>query len=145
MSRIVKIFQVLFGICFFIALGPLIVYIYYIISGYKVEIDVIFYNVIFCMINFSPMFIIYKNISNTKISEEIFIPRNFGGILASILFILVNVSFHLIVLHSIIIGEEGSSTSVIAYMYLPILSYSAVGIGFFIGTLGYKLGTPVKY
>jgi hypothetical protein len=142
MTKIVKIYQLLYGTTFIVTLMPVVFYIYYAISFYKIELDALFYNVLFCLINFSPLLILNKNISKTETSEKIYISKVFGGLCASVLFILVNVSFHSIMLRIFFMGGRGSSTSAIAYMYLPVLSYIAVGIGFFMGKLGHKLTFP---
>ena len=137
-TRIVEIYQVLYGACFIIALAPAAYYFYYAISFYKIEIDALIYNVLFFLINFSPLSILNKNISRTHTPEKTNTYKMVGALCASILFIIINVTFNIIMLYDFSDGGRGSSTSGIAYVYLPILSYVAVGIGFLVGKLGAK-------
>ena len=90
--------------------------------------------IIFTIFNLTPLFYLCSRIPTQSSSMYQRKSSQFNGIIVgSILYMLVNILFNVNMWNVINKGGPGTSTAVIAYLYLPILGFIMVIIGYFFG------------
>jgi len=97
------------------------------------DLEVVILQIVFCLYIFSPLGFL---LSSFRRARENYISNSskMNGIIgAASAFIMVNMLFSIAVFYEIMRGGVGSSTSGIAYIFIPIISSIIMVIGYWIG------------